>query len=51
VDLYRNKVRGSVESSGHSLEGRLGHFETRVGKRKFLQRSAGPRGGVEKMED
>ncbi|KAK2733342.1 hypothetical protein FQN57_002162 [Myotisia sp. PD_48] len=39
VDAYRNKMRNSMLTAGHETTEIAPHFETRVGKRKWLERS------------
>jgi len=37
LDCYRNKVRASIENSGHVVMSSAPHFETRVGKRRWAE--------------
>ncbi|OJD09761.1 hypothetical protein ACJ73_10102 [Blastomyces percursus] len=46
LDAYRNKMRGTMITAGQELTSVAPHFETRVGKRKWLERSKRPRTGV-----
>ena len=39
VDSYRNKVRSTMESTGKDVAATAPHFETRVGKRRWAERS------------
>lgn len=39
LDSYRNKVRTTMESIGKNVPSTAPHFETRVGKRKWSERS------------
>lgn len=37
VDAYRNKMRSTMVGAGQDVTQVAPHFETRVGKRKFLE--------------
>ncbi|PBP23482.1 ribosomal protein L24E [Diplocarpon rosae] len=39
LDSYRNKVRGTMEQTGKDVATVAPHFETRVGKRRWNDRS------------
>jgi hypothetical protein len=39
LDAYRNKMRSTMVAAGHDVNAVAPHFETRVGKRKWLERS------------
>lgn len=39
MDSYRNKVRTTMESTGKDVAAIAPHFETRVGKRQWNERS------------
>ena len=39
VDSYRNKMKASLESTGQDASVKTPHFETRVGKRRWTERS------------
>ncbi|KAI9812326.1 MAG: hypothetical protein M1827_004775 [Pycnora praestabilis] len=39
VDAYRNKMKSTMVSAGQEVTNLAPHFETRVGKRKWLERS------------
>jgi hypothetical protein len=39
VDAYRNKMRSTMVAAGQDQSTIAPHFETRVGKRKWLERS------------
>lgn len=39
VDAYRNKMRSTIISTGQEVPAASSHFETRVGKRKWQERS------------
>lgn len=39
VDSYRNKVHSTMESVGQDVADKAPHFETRVGKRRWFERS------------
>lgn len=39
VDSYRNKVHSTMESVGQDVAEKAPHFETRVGKRRWVERS------------
>ena len=39
VDAYRNKMRSTMVAAGHDVASVAPHFETRVGKRKWMERS------------
>jgi hypothetical protein len=39
VDAYRNKMRSTMVAAGQDVTTVAPHFETRVGKRKWLERS------------
>lgn len=39
VDAYRNKMRSTMVAAGQDVVAVAPHFETRVGKRKWLERS------------
>lgn len=38
MDAYRNKMRSTMLTAGQEVEAVAPHFETRVGKRKWLER-------------
>lgn len=38
VDAYRNKMRSTMVAAGQDVTAIAPHFETRVGKRKWLER-------------
>ena len=38
VDAYRNKMRNSMLTAGHETSEIAPYFETRVGKRRWLER-------------
>lgn len=38
VDAYRNKMRSTMLTTGQEVASVAPHFETRVGKRKWLER-------------
>ncbi|EGE81622.2 ribosomal protein L24E [Blastomyces dermatitidis ATCC 18188] len=46
LDAYRNKMRSTMITATQELTSVAPHFETRVGKRKWLERSKQPRAGV-----
>ena len=39
VDAYRNKMRSTMLTSGQEVESVAPHFETRIGKRKWMERN------------
>jgi len=39
VDAYRNKMRSTMVAAGHDVASVAPHFETRVGKRKWIERN------------
>lgn len=39
VDAYRNKMRSTMVAAGQDVTNVAPHFETRVGKRKWMERS------------
>jgi len=39
LDAYRNKMRSTMLTAGQEVTSVAPHFETRVGKRKWLERS------------
>lgn len=39
VDSYRNKVHSTMESVGQDVADKAPHFETRVGKRRWVERT------------
>ena len=39
VDAYRNKMRSTMLTSGQEVETVAPHFETRIGKRKWMERN------------
>jgi hypothetical protein len=39
VDAYRNKMRSTMVAAGQDVAAVAPHFETRVGKRKWMERS------------
>jgi hypothetical protein len=45
VDAYRNKMRSTMVAAGQDVATVAPHFETRVGKRKWLERSKSKRDG------
>lgn len=44
VDAYRNKMRSTMVAAGQDVANTAPHFETRVGKRKWLERSKKAKG-------
>ena len=38
MDAYRNKIRGTMLTTGQDTTSIASHFETRAGKRKWLDR-------------
>ncbi len=47
MDSYRNKVRSTMEGTGKDVAAVAPHFETRVGKRQWNERSKRERRGEE----
>ncbi|KAK5150084.1 hypothetical protein LTR04_006893 [Oleoguttula sp. CCFEE 6159] len=43
LDAYRNKMRSQMVAAGQSVSTIAPHFETRVGKRKWLERAESPK--------
>jgi len=43
LDAYRNKMRSTMISSGSETSSVAPHFETRIGKRKWLERGRKPK--------
>lgn len=39
VDAYRNKMRSTMVAAGQDVTNVAPHFETRVGKRKWMERN------------
>jgi hypothetical protein len=39
VDAYRNKMRSTMVAAGQDVTSVAPHFETRVGKRRWMERS------------
>ena len=45
VDAYRNKMRSTMVAGGQDVASIAPHFETRTGKRKWLERTKRDRRG------
>jgi len=46
VDAYRNKMRSTMVAAGQDVASVAPHFETRVGKRRWLERSKKGKSGA-----
>lgn len=47
LDSYRNKVRSTMDNTGKDVQAIAPHFETRVGKRRWNDRSKRERKSVD----
>lgn len=46
VDAYRNKMRSTALAAGHDPSSIPQHFETRIGKRRWLERRGRSNNGI-----